>query len=102
MGIVAGSRQSTPARIGRVKIRSSTYLAMGPTWRNLADAPKAEGRRPVKGIRPDVGLRTAMPQKWEGIRMLPNPSVPKPKGDPPAAIMAESPPLLPPGGPERS
>src|SRR5258708_33163648 len=102
MGTVAGSRHSDPARIGSVKIRSSAFLAMGPTWRNLADAPKAEGRRPVKGIRPDVGLRPAMPQKWAGRRMLPNPSVPKPSGDPPAAIMADSPPLLPPGVRERS
>src|SRR5260370_8031541 len=102
MGTGGGVGESTPGRNGRVKIRSSTYLDMGTTWGNVADAPKAGGRRPVKGIRPDVGLRPAIPQKWEGMRMLPNPSVPKPKGDPPASMIADSPPLLPPGVRERS
>ena len=38
-----------------------------------------------------------MPQQWAGQRMLPAASVPRPSGEPPAAMIAASPPLLPPG-----
>ena len=44
-----------------------------------------------------VGLRPQMPQKAEGKRMLPPMSVPKPSGEPPAAMRAPSPPEEPPG-----
>ena len=38
-----------------------------------------------------------MPQKCAGTRILPAASVPSPSGEPPAAMIAASPPLLPPG-----
>lgn len=44
-----------------------------------------------------VGLMPQMPQKAEGKRMLPPMSVPKPSGEPPAAMRAPSPPEEPPG-----
>jgi hypothetical protein len=37
-----------------------------------------------------------MPQKWAGVRMLPPMSAAKPSGEPPAAMIAPSPPLPPP------
>ena len=37
-----------------------------------------------------------MPQKWLGMRMLPPRSLPSPSGEPRAATMAASPPVLPP------
>ena len=56
-----------------------------------------QGKWPVSGTRPAVGLRPAMPQAWAGWRMLPPESEPSPRGDPPAAMMAASPLLLPQG-----
>ena len=47
-----------------------------------------------------VGLIPQMPHEWAGKRMLPPRSLPKPSGEPPAAMIAASPPLDPPG--ERS
>lgn len=44
-----------------------------------------------------VGFRAAMPQNVAGTRTLPPMSVPNPMGDPRAAMIAASPPLLPPG-----
>ncbi len=40
----------------------------------------------------------AMPQKCAGWRRLPPESLPSPQGEPQAAMIAASPPLLPPGG----
>lgn len=45
----------------------------------------------------DVGLNPQIPQKADGIRMLPPISVPKPRIDPPPPIRAPSPPDEPPG-----
>ena len=56
-----------------------------------------EGKWPVPGTRPEVGLMPAIPQKWAGPRTLPPTSLPSPSGDCPDAIAAPSPPLLPPG-----
>ena len=49
-----------------------------------------------------VGLIEARPQKWAGSRTLAPESVPSPQGEPPAAMIAASPPLLPPGVRARS
>jgi len=42
-----------------------------------------------------------MPVQWAGKRTLPPALLPKPSGDPPAAMMADSLPLLPPGDSDR-
>lgn len=47
--------------------------------------------------RPAVGFNPQMPQKADGIRILPPISVPKPRTDPCDAIKAASPPEEPPG-----
>ena len=52
---------------------------------------------PVRGTRPEVGLRPAMPLKCAGSRMLPPVSLPMSRGEPPAAMIAAAPPLEPPG-----
>jgi hypothetical protein len=44
----------------------------------------------------------ASPQKWAGSRTLAPESVPTPQAEPCAAMMAASPPLLPPGVRSRS
>ena len=52
---------------------------------------------PVRGTRPEVGLSPARPQNADGTRMLPPVSVPRSIAEPPAAMIAPAPPLLPPG-----
>ena len=47
--------------------------------------------------RPEVGFSVVKPQKCAGMRKLPPMSPPMPMGEPPAAMIAPSPPLLPPG-----
>ena len=51
---------------------------------------------PAREMRPLVGRSPAIPQKCAGRRMLPAVSLPQSKGEPPAAMMAAAPPLLPP------
>ena len=76
--------------------------------RQRADLPEriersaGAGKVAGTGTRPEVGLIAVMPVQWAGKRTLPPASLPKPKGDPPAAMMADSPPLLPPGESDRS
>jgi hypothetical protein len=53
--------------------------------------------RPASGVRPCVGLKPTIPEKAAGTRELPPMSVPSPSAEPPAAMIAASPPLLPPG-----
>ena len=48
------------------------------------------------GRRPAVGRIEAIPQKAAGMRSEPPISLPSPSGEPPAAMTAASPPLLPP------
>ena len=77
---------------------SATDRAIGPTCvRGSPITPMrpSSSRTPVTGISPAVGLRAASPQKWAGSRMLPPESDPIPSADPPAAMIAASPPLLP-------
>ena len=69
---------------------------MGPICQSVSIHPPAGGTWPVRGRRPEVGLMLAMPQKCAGRRTLPAASLPRPKGDPHAAISAASPPLEPP------
>ena len=68
--------------------RSSTRRAMGPICQTASTHPPAGGTWPVRGRRPEVGFRLAMPQKWAGTRTLPAASLPRPNGDPHAAMSA--------------
>ncbi len=102
MGTMAVSCPSTPEITGSTSIRSSTNLASGPICQIASSNPPGPGKCPVRGTRPEVGLMLAIPVQWAGKRTLPPASLPNPRGEPPAAIMADSPPLLPPGDRFRS
>ena len=71
--------------------------AIGPTTPIKANGPTEEGKCPVAGIRPGVGLRPQIPLKCAGTRIEPPPSLPIPPAEQHAAIAAASPPLEPPG-----
>src|SRR5215472_16950504 len=75
---------------------SATVRAIGPTTPIQPKAPAPEGKWPVAGTRPRVGLSPQIPQKCAGTRMEPPPSLPTPPIEQPAAIAAASPPLEPP------
>src|SRR5438309_2302323 len=68
-----------------------------PTWLAIARCPMGIEPRPGSGIRPAVGLSPTIPQNAAGTRHDPPRSVPRPNGDPPAAMMAACPPEEPPG-----
>src|SRR5207249_1843256 len=91
-----GSRPSGPASTERPRARSATVGASVPIARRRLKGPVLGNTALVIGTRPWVGLSVAMPQKWAGTRRLPPESLPKPRGDAPAATIAASPPLLPP------
>ena len=55
------------------------------------------GHRPVSGVRPTVGRMPTVPQKCDGARIEPPPSVPIPAIDASAPSSAASPPDEPPG-----
>ena len=67
----------------------------------MARCPIGTLQRPRSGVRPCVGFSAAIPQNAAGMRTLPPMSVPMPSGEPPAATIAPSPPLLPPGARSR-
>lgn len=68
--------------------------AIGPTCQKRRGA---RGQMPVMGTRPWVALSDTMPVCAAGPRTEMARSVPRPSGDIPAAIAADSPPLEPPG-----
>ena len=72
--------------------------AIGPGSRTTASMPgkNSSGGESRFVRRPEVGRRPWMPQKWAGVRMLPPMSAASPSGEPPAAMIAPSPPLPPP------
>ena len=73
---------------------SRTLRAMGPTCQKRRGT---RGQIPVMGTRPWVALREVIPVWAAGPRTEIARSVPRPNGDMPAAIAADSPPLDPPG-----
>ncbi len=79
-------------RSGDTCVRGSLSAPSGPS----------SSITPVIGTRPAVGLIAASPQKCAGSRALAPESVPSPHAEPPAATIAASPPLLPPGVRSRS
>ena len=67
---------------------------MGPV---CASEPHDGGKNPgARATRPNVGLRPITPQKDDGTRIDPTPSVPTASGPQPAATPAAAPPLDPP------
>ena len=82
----------------RSRARSSTCRAIGPTH-VMSSIPVARvgGHRPVSGVRPTVGRMPTVPQKCDGARIEPPPSVPIPAIDASAPSSAASPPDEPPG-----
>ena len=104
-GATPPSVLSGPATIRSSSATSATVRAMGETCvRGSLSAPSGPSSSiaPVIGTRPAVGLIAASPQKCAGSRALAPESVPSPHADPPAAMIAASPPLLPPGVRSRS
>ena len=94
------SRPSGPAMMLSTSATSATERASGPTCvRGSPSVPSSpsSSMTPVSGTRPALGLIDARPQKCAGRRTLPPESVPSPHGEPCAAMIAASPPLLPPG-----
>mmetsp|Transcript_52536 Transcript_52536/g.139922 ORF Transcript_52536/g.139922 Transcript_52536/m.139922 type:complete len:269 (-) Transcript_52536:437-1243(-) len=83
-------------------MQSSTCMERGPGADGMTpieySIPARRGDlRPTMETRPGVGLKLANPQKWAGMRTDPPMSVPRPTGEPCAAIRAASPPEDPPG-----
>ncbi len=96
-GTHPASTPSGPARTLAAIAISATDRAIGPTWvRGSPSIPSdhSSSITPVTGISPLIGLRAARPQKCAGSRTLPPESVPIPSAEPPAAMIAASPPLL--------
>jgi hypothetical protein len=73
---------------------SRTLRAIGPTCQKRRGT---RGQIPVIGMRPCVALRPIMPVCAAGPRTEMARSLPRPSGDMPAAMAADSPPLDPPG-----
>ncbi len=67
--------------------------ASGPSTESVGQ-PRKPGSL---GMRPNVGLSPAIPQKEAGMRIEPPPSVPSANGTMSAATAAAEPPLEPPG-----
>ena len=81
--------------MGSASARSSTKRAIGPIVVRGSFMALMKGKWPVSGSRPVVGFSPLIPQACAGWRMLPPESDPRPSGEPPAAISAASPLLLP-------
>src|SRR5437764_15447900 len=80
--------------ISSVSAASATVRVIGPV---CAKEPQDGGEKPgERGTRPNVGLRPNTPQKLDGTRIEPTPSVPIASGPQPDATAAAAPPLEPP------
>ena len=71
---------------------SSTVRVIGPTWDSSSTALAG-----YWGTRPNDGLSPNRPQKQQGMRIEPAPSLPWARGPSPAATAAAPPPEEPPG-----
>src|SRR5258708_15102655 len=93
-GGLAASRRSWAATTSNKSAGSATVRAIGPVCASVAhDGGENPGDR---GTNPKVGLMPTTPQKEDGTRIEPTPSVPIASGPHPAAIEAAAPPLDPP------
>jgi len=70
------------------------HVAIGPWW--VTVEPASELESPCKDIRPKVHLIPEIPQKADGIRIDPPPSLPIPNGTSPLETAAPVPLELPP------
>jgi hypothetical protein len=79
--------------------RSSTVRAIGPIVDMIRSGlgPGRPGISPVRGTRRSVVFRPNTPQKWAGMRIDADRSVPISNGVSPDATAAAAPPLEPPG-----
>src|SRR6516225_10509508 len=75
-----------------ISARSSTLRACGPRWATVPIGDSGNA-----GTRPNDGLRPGIPQKLEGMRIEPAPSVPTASGPMPDATADAAPPDDPPG-----
>ena len=80
--------------IFNVSSASATVRVIGPVW---AREPQDGGKKPgARETSPKVGFSPKTPQKEDGTRIEPTPSVPMAIGPAPAATPAAAPPLEPP------
>src|SRR4051812_30480865 len=75
----------------RINIVSSTLRVMGPSLSRDQQSVMA----PARGTRPNVGRSPVMPQRMEGLTMLPSVSLPIANPTRPAATAAPGPALEP-------
>ena len=97
LGTLAASPASGPEIAFSTSIVSSTLRAMGPSLSSDQHSVMA----PVRATRPYVGRRPVVPQRIEGLTMLPPVSLPMAKPTSPAAT-AEPGPALDPEEPSSS
>src|SRR5713101_9933172 len=95
-GAESASPACGPAIASKSERTSAMVRAIGPTTPIQEKAPAPGGKCPVAGTRPGVGFSPQIPQKCAGTRIEPQPSLPTPPAEQPAAIAAASPPLEPP------
>ena len=91
---LAASRRSWTAIASRRRAASATVRAIGPVC--ASDAHDGGEKPGDLGTSPKVGLIPTTPQKADGTRIEPTPSVPIASGPHPAATEAAAPPLDPP------
>src|SRR3984957_12197044 len=91
LGMQAMSWLSGPEMALRTSMVSSTERAMGPSLSSDQQSVMA----PVRGTRPYVGRNPVMPQRMEGLTMLPSVSLPIANPTNPAAVAAPGPALDP-------
>ena len=96
-GVENGSSGSKAVSAAKSSRRSSAVRAIAPAVPVSPPGYPREGKWPLPEMRPGVGFKPAMPQKWAGTRIDPPPSLATPPGEQRAAMAAASPPLEPPG-----
>ena len=87
-----GTGWGTSASTSSASAHSSIVLAIGPAWSKTG----ASGKKPSSGTSPWLGLKPAVPQAKEGMRIEPPVSVPMLSAASPAASAAALPPDDPP------
>ena len=87
-----GSGRGMPASTSSASAHSSIVRAIGPTWSKQG----ASGKQPSIGTSPWLGLKPAVPQAYDGMRIEPPVSVPMLIAASPAASAAALPPEEPP------
>src|SRR5260370_33880863 len=89
--MLMGSAASPPLIAASTSAVSSTLRHIGP----ILSSVQQSGIAPVRGTRPNVGLRPVTPQRSEGATIEPSVSVPMLKPPSPAAVAEPEPALDP-------